>query len=157
EPCRRPPPPPGGLSAACPYCPNRRCIVDTPMRRLPLSLQIVIGMGLGLCAGPLLGPSAAPLGELGKILIQLIKGVATPLLFFAIVNAILKSEVRGRQGLTMLGFALFNSCIALAIGLLLSNLFQPGRLLDIHGVTQGPAAAAAFTDKKIDVIKTITG
>src|SRR4051795_599933 len=106
------------------------------MRRFPLSLQIVIGMAVGLVVGPLLGPSAAPLGELGKILIQLIKAVATPLLFFAIVNAILKSEVRGRQGLTMLGFALFNSCLALGIGLLISNLFHPGRLLDVHGVTQ---------------------
>jgi DAACS family dicarboxylate/amino acid:cation (Na+ or H+) symporter len=130
------------------------------MRRFPLSLQIVAGMAVGLCVGPLLGPSAAPLGELGKILIQLIKAVATPLLFFAIVNAILKSEVRGRQGLVMLGFALFNSCLALAIGLTISNLFHPGRLLDVHGVTRlgpGSAAAAAFTDKKIDVIKTITG
>jgi DAACS family dicarboxylate/amino acid:cation (Na+ or H+) symporter len=130
--------------------------VGTLMRRIPLSLQIVFGMALGLAAGPALGTSAAPLGELGKILIQLIKAVATPLLFFAIVNAILKSEVHGRQGLVMVGFALFNSCVALAIGLLISNVFHPGRLLDLHGVTKGPAAAA-FTDKKIDVIKTITG
>jgi DAACS family dicarboxylate/amino acid:cation (Na+ or H+) symporter len=125
------------------------------MRRFPLSLQITAGMVLGLIVGPLLGPSASPLGELGKILIQLIKGVATPLLFFAIVNAILKSEVRGRQGLVMVGFALFNSCIALAIGLTISNLFHPGRLLDVHGLAKG-AAASTFTDKKVDLVKTIT-
>jgi DAACS family dicarboxylate/amino acid:cation (Na+ or H+) symporter len=130
------------------------------MRRIPLSLQIVIGMAVGLVVGPLLGPSAAPLGELGKILIQLIKAVATPLLFFAIVNAILKSEVRGRQGMVMLGFALFNSCVALAIGLLISNVFHPGSLLDVHGVTKGPGTgngAGILTDKKIDLVKTISG
>jgi DAACS family dicarboxylate/amino acid:cation (Na+ or H+) symporter len=125
------------------------------MRRFPLSLQITAGMALGLAVGPLLGTSAAPLGELGKILIQLIKAVATPLLFFAIVNAILKSEVRGRHGAVMLGFALVNSSIALAIGLAISNVFHPGRLLDLHGLAKGPAAAA-FTDKKVDVVKTIT-
>jgi DAACS family dicarboxylate/amino acid:cation (Na+ or H+) symporter len=125
------------------------------MRRFPLSLQITAGMALGLAVGPLLGTSAAPLGELGKILIQLIKAVATPLLFFAIVNAILKSEVRGRQGAVMLGFALVSSCIALAIGLVISNVFQPGRLLDLHGIAKG-ASVSGFTDKKVDVVKTIT-
>ena len=126
------------------------------MRRLPLSLQITIGMAVGLALGPLLGARAAPLGELGKLVIQLIKAVATPLLFLAIVDAILKTEVRGRQGAVMLGFAALSSSIALAIGLTISNLFHPGRLLDLHGLSK-PAANAAATDKKIDVLKTIAG
>jgi Na+/H+-dicarboxylate symporter len=127
------------------------------MRRIPLSLQITVGMAVGLVVGPLLGARAAPLGELGKLVIQLIKAAATPLLFFAIVNAILKAEVRGRQGLVMLGFALLNSSIALALGLLISNVFHPGRLLTLGGLSTGPAAAGAFTDKKIDVLKTLSG
>jgi DAACS family dicarboxylate/amino acid:cation (Na+ or H+) symporter len=126
------------------------------MRRLPLSLQITVGMVVGLALGPLLGARAAPLGELGKLVIQLIKAVATPLLFFAIVDAILKTEVRGRQGAVMLGFAALSSSIALAIGLVISNLFHPGRLLDLHGLSK-PAANAAATDKKIDILKTIAG
>lgn len=52
---------------------------------------------------------AEPLGELGKLVIQLIKAVATPLLFFAIVDAILRTEVRGRQGAIMLAFAAASS------------------------------------------------
>jgi DAACS family dicarboxylate/amino acid:cation (Na+ or H+) symporter len=126
------------------------------MRRLPLSLQITIGMAVGLALGPLLGAHAAPLGELGKLVIQLIKAVATPLLFLAIVDAILKTEVRGRQGFVMLGFAALSSSIALAIGLAISNVFHPGRFLDLHGLSK-PAANAAATDKKIDVLKTIAG
>ena len=65
-------------------------------KRIPLSLQIVIGIAVGVALGPLLGARAAPLGELGKLVIQLIKAVATPLLFFAIVNAILTSPQLGR-------------------------------------------------------------
>src|SRR6266478_2616565 len=99
------------------------------MRRLPLSLQITIGMAVGLAVGPLLGARAEPLGELGKLVIQLIKAVATPLLFFAIVDAILKTEVRGRQGVIMLAFAAGSSSVALAIGLVIASGFHPGRLL----------------------------
>jgi DAACS family dicarboxylate/amino acid:cation (Na+ or H+) symporter len=126
------------------------------MRRIPLSLQIAIGMAVGLVLGPLLGTRAEPLGELGRLVIQLIKAVATPLLFLAIVDAILKTEVRGRQGVVMLGFAALSSSIALAIGLVISNVFHPGRLLDLHGISK-PAANAAATDKKIEIIKTIAG
>ena len=106
--------------------------------RLPLYLQILVGMVLGAVVGPLLGARAAPLGELGKLVIQLIKAVATPLIFFAIVNAILRTEVKGRAGVRMLVFAAINASIALAIGLLLANLFHPGRSLQ----ALAPASAA---------------
>jgi Na+/H+-dicarboxylate symporter len=125
------------------------------MRRIPLSVQILVGMALGLVAGPLLGPQAVPLGELGKLVIQLIKAIATPLLFFAIVNAILKTEVRGRAGLTMLAFAGLNGCLALAIGLTLSNLFHPGRLMRLGGLAKPDAHA--FTSQKVEVLKTLSG
>jgi DAACS family dicarboxylate/amino acid:cation (Na+ or H+) symporter len=126
------------------------------MRRLPLSLQIAIGMVVGLALGPLLGARAEPLGELGRLVIQLIKAVATPLLFLAIVDAILKTEVRGRQGAVMFGFAALSASIALGIGLLISNVFRPGRLLDLQGLKKA-GAAGALTDKKIEVLKTIAG
>src|SRR5579871_4598234 len=118
------------------------------MRRIPLSLQIAIGMAVGLVLGPLLGTRAEPLGELGRLVIQLIKAVATPLLFLAIVDAILKTEVRGRQGAVMFGFAALSASIALAIGLVISNAFHPGRLLDLQGLRKTDAAGA-LTDKKI--------
>jgi DAACS family dicarboxylate/amino acid:cation (Na+ or H+) symporter len=128
-------------------------------KHIPLSLQIVIGIVVGVVVGPLLGARAAPLGELGKLVIQLIKAVATPLLFFAIVNAILTSPALGRGALRMFGLALVNASIALGIGLLLSNAIQPGRMLGIASLA-GHAAApagAATTDKKVDVLKTLSG
>jgi DAACS family dicarboxylate/amino acid:cation (Na+ or H+) symporter len=124
--------------------------------RFPLSLQIVVAMVAGVALGPLLGPSAAPLGEIGKLVIQLIKAVAAPLVFFAIVHAILTTEIPGRAGLRMLAFAMINGSVALAIGLLLSNLIKPGRLL-AHLPKVDPGAAAAYADKKIDILKTFAG
>jgi DAACS family dicarboxylate/amino acid:cation (Na+ or H+) symporter len=127
------------------------------LRRIPLSVQIIAGMAIGLVVGPALGPSAAPLGELGRLVIQLIKAVATPLLFFAIVNAILRTEVQGRAGLRMLALATLNACIALGIGLLMSNLLQPGRSLALPKLAAPSAPLGAFADKKIDLLKTLGG
>lgn len=126
------------------------------MRRvhLSLSLAIVGAMILGLVAGPLLGPSAAPLGELGKLVIQLIKAVATPLIFFAIVNAVLTTEIAGRGAARLVGFAMLNAVFALSIGLLLSNLLHPGAHLS--GVaTPKPEDLAAYAGKKVELLKTI--
>ncbi len=122
--------------------------------RFPLYAGILAAMVLGLVVGPFLGKDAAPLGELGKLVIQVIKAVATPLLFFSIVNAILKTEINGRDGVRMVGFASINACLALGLGLLLSNLLGPGR----HLATAIPAPSAEdlakYAEKKVDFIKT---
>jgi DAACS family dicarboxylate/amino acid:cation (Na+ or H+) symporter len=111
-------------------------------------------MVLGLVVGPFLGPHAAPLGEAGKLVIQLIKAVATPLLFFAILNAILKTRVDGRSAVRMLLIATVNVTIALAIGLAASNVLRPGEHLAFVG-TGGDQAAAEYAGKKVDFMKTL--
>jgi Na+/H+-dicarboxylate symporter len=128
------------------------------IRRIPLSGQIIIGMAVGVIVGPLLGARAAALGEIGKVVIQLIKAAATPLLFFAIVQAILKTEIRGRLGLRMLGIATLNASVAVAIGILLSNLLQPGNSLQSLASYSVPAGSSGLQlNQKIDVMKTLTG
>jgi Na+/H+-dicarboxylate symporter len=126
-------------------------------RSIPLSLQIIAAMVVGAILGPLLGARAAPLGEIGKLVIALIKAAATPLLFFAIVQAIVKTEVKGRAGLRMLAFAMVNACVAVGIGLLLSNLIQPGHHLGIATQAAPAGAVASYADKKIDVMKVVGG
>lgn len=112
-------------------------------------------MALGLVVGPYLGRDAAPLGELGKLVVQLIKAAATPLLFFAVVNAVLKTEVKGRAALRLLFWACTNASIALAIGLLLSNLFQPGRHLTT--IVTPNASVATYASKTLDLLATAQG
>jgi Na+/H+-dicarboxylate symporter len=126
-------------------------------QRIPLYLQIIIGMVIGVVVGPALGNRAAPLGELGKLVIQLIKAVATPLVFLAIVNAILRTEIKGRAGLRMLVLAFVNACIALSIGLLLANLLHPGQSLQAVAPPSAAPTLAAYADKKIDLMKTLAG
>ncbi len=111
----------------------------------------------GLLLGPVLGKQAAPLGEIGRIVVQLIKGVATPLLFFAIVNAILRAEVGGKGALRMLFAAILNASLALGIGLMISNLIQPGRHLRALATSLNPGPAVnGFADRRIDFVGTIS-
>src|SRR4051794_29543751 len=97
-----------------------------PSRRLPLAGRIVLAMILGAATGLILGRRAAPLGRLGSVVIDLIKALAAPLLFFAVIDAFLRTEVRLRSGLRMVAIAAFNATLALAIGLTLSNVLRPG-------------------------------
>lgn len=123
---------------------------------IPLSVRIMVGMAVGVAAGLFLGKDAAPLGELGKLVIQLIKAAAAPLLFLAIVNAILTSEVSWRNGMRMAAIATFNASVALLIGLTLSNVLQPGRHLRAAGLSaQAAAGAAGPGSKPIDFIATV--
>ncbi len=123
--------------------------------RFPLHVQIILALGLGLVVGPLLAERASGLGEIGKLTIQLIRAAATPLLFFAIVNAILKTEIKSRAAVRLLFWASLNATIALALGLAISNLFHPGRHL-AHVMTPNPAASSAYANKKVDLLSTLS-
>jgi DAACS family dicarboxylate/amino acid:cation (Na+ or H+) symporter len=124
-------------------------------KRFPLYLQILVAIAIGLVVGPILGKDAKGFGEIGKVVIQLIKAAATPLLFFAIVHAILKTEIRGRSAARLAFWAMVNATIALTIGLLISNIFQPGRsLVGFHPASA--EAQAAYAGKKVDLFATLT-
>jgi Na+/H+-dicarboxylate symporter len=125
--------------------------------RFPLSAQIALAMALGLALGPLLGSTALPFGEGAKVVIQLIKAVAAPLLFLSIVVAILKTEVRLAGGLRMVGFAVVNGALALAVGMALSNWLLPGVRLRGFLVDPPAADAAPWAGKRIDFVKVLVG
>jgi DAACS family dicarboxylate/amino acid:cation (Na+ or H+) symporter len=128
---------------------------EAPTRGASATL-IVGAMIVGLAVGPHLGSLAAPLGELGKLVIQLIKAIATPLLFLSIVRAILTTEVEGRSALRMVAVATINVSVAIAIGLVASNLLRPGEHLALPTSPASSEAARAFAGKKVELLKTVT-
>lgn len=134
------------------------------LRRIPLYVRILIGMALGVVVGLALGPNAVRLGEFGALVIRMIKTLAAPLLFFAIVDAFLKASIRLRQAGWMVLISAINAMIALVIGLSISNLMRPGdHMVDtvaaIHAAAPGAASAmpaAAKAPEKLDFVKAIT-
>lgn len=108
-------------------------------------------MLLGVIVGPMLGKSASGLGTLGSITIQLIKAVATPLLFLAIVRAIIATQVSAGSIGRMAVIATINVSVAIAIGLTISNTFRPGE----HLVVTVTASENDYASKQLDLTKTL--
>lgn len=118
-----------------------------------LSFQIIIGLILGMIVGTLGGKSVGVLGELGKIVIQLIKASATPLLFFVIIHSILSSDIDRKSGIKLLMITFFNGICALTIGISMSKIFRAGEHLNFMTTGNLPSNLAAFADKKIDFLE----
>lgn len=121
--------------------------------RLPLYLQILAGITLGILTGVLMGTDAGPLGEIGRLVIQLVKLFAVPLLLFAILDAFLKTDIAGRAAGRMLAITSTNATIALLIGLGLSNWLKPGTHMTLPAISGTSVAPPG----KIEFLKTLGG
>lgn len=122
--------------------------------KVPLYTQIFFALACGVAVGLVFGESASALGDIGKAIIQLVKTLAAPLLFFAVTDAFIRTNVKLRNAVQMVGITAVNAVIALAIGLGISNLLQPGRHLTL---AESPGAKAPAQLEKLDFIKSITG
>jgi len=110
---------------------------------------MIAGIGLGL----VLGDATKPLAEIGKILIQLIKMIAVPLLFFTILTNIIKSDFQLKDAKRLFFFAFLNAIVALGIGLLLSNWIEPGKYLNFSPDPNSPKETLPL--QKIDWLLTL--
>ena len=94
--------------------------------RVPMIARILIAMALGVAVGLWKGKEAAGLERIGALVIDMIKALAAPLLFFAILDAFLRTQIRARSGMIMVAISAINAAIAIAVGLTLSNTIRPG-------------------------------
>ncbi len=109
---------------------------DEPLpmpNRMPLWVKVLIGVvlgaGLGVVFGNrpyLFGMGNADLGELGLLVIRLLKAMAIPLILFAILDAFVRTRITGRQGARLILICLCNVSVAFLIGLTLMNTIRPG-------------------------------
>ncbi len=114
--------------------------------RLPFYLQTLVAMFLGIALGYFGGPALSPLGKAGSALIQVIKALATPLLFLVLVDSFVHAQIQGKWLATLTGICLINSLCALIIGLGISNIFLPGTHLTWLINTPLSSAPAAKAD-----------
>jgi Na+/H+-dicarboxylate symporter len=99
--------------------------------RVPLYAQALIGMLLGAGVGAVVGPRAAELGFISKFIVEIIKWIATPLLFFAILDAIIRATIK-TKGVALLAFVCaVNAVGAITLGLIISNATHAGRYLPV--------------------------
>lgn len=115
--------------------------------KIPFWQRVLAGFVLGALAGWAFGPSAETwFGPLGTLYVTLIKMIAVPLVFFAVVNAV--SSLHGQKSVAALGGRTFlwfaiTAALAVCVGLSVGWLLQPGKGLS------GLAMAPDFTVREV--------
>ncbi|MHA7190870.1 cation:dicarboxylate symporter family transporter [Arthrobacter sp. MDT2-16] len=108
----------------------RKKVDKTHFLYIAVIVAVVLGAILGLAAPEF----AKALKPLGTGFINLIKMMIAPIIFCTIVlgiGSIAKAATVGKVGGLALGYFMLMSTFALAIGLVVGNLIQPGEGLDI--------------------------
>src|SRR5215207_6478781 len=115
-----------------------------------LYVQVLTAIVIGVLLGhfyPHLGEAMKPLGD---GFIKLIKMLIAPIIFCTVVHGIASMEDMkkvGRVGVKALIYFEVMTTIALIIGLIIVNLWQPGVGMNVDPSTLDTKAVAAFTAK----------
>lgn len=107
---------------------------------------VVLGTAVGLVFARdeiLPGLSTATFATVAGLYIRLLTALATPLIFFAIADAFVQTQIAARDGLRMFAICAANIAVAFAIGLTLLNVWQPGRTWQGRMGDLGASAAVA--------------
>ncbi len=105
-------------------------------------VAVVVGVAVGLIA-PEVGKSV---GVLGTMFVNLIKMMIAPIIFCTIVlgiGSVRKATTVGKVGGLAFGYFLVMSTVALAIGLVVGNLLDPGTGMHLSDKTAGQGAELA--------------
>lgn len=112
--------------------------------RIPLYVQIFIALILAVLLGTLLGAgNPSPTNKLiaedlaipCDLILKALKALATPLILLAVLHSFLTTSIPGRSGRRLIFLLLTNTTTAIIIGLLVANIFQPGKWGSIGDAT----------------------
>jgi len=116
-----------------------------------LYVQVLFAIALGAAVGHFAPAFGAKLKPLGDAFIRLIKMMIAPIVFTTVVVGIAKAgdmKQVGRVGLKALLYFEVVSTLALAIGLVVVNVVQPGAGIHADPSTLDPSATAEVTKGK---------
>ncbi|UIK08399.1 dicarboxylate/amino acid:cation symporter (plasmid) [Neorhizobium galegae] len=123
-----------------------------------LYFQVLVAIAAGILLGHFYPDVGASLKPLGDAFIKLVKMIIAPVIFLTVATGIAGmadlQKVGRVAGKAMIYFLAF-STLALAVGLLVSNIVQPGAGMHIDPATLDAKAVATYTAKAHDA--TITG
>ena len=123
-----------------------------------LYVQVLIAVALGVFVGwmwPAFGASLKPLGD---GFIKLVKMIITPVIFLTVVTGIAGMRdlgAFGRIAAKALGYFIVVSTLALAVGLLVANVVQPGAGLNVDPATLDTSKVATYVSEAKET--TVTG
>ena len=121
------------------------------LRRLSLTAWIFISLVIGVLLGAFFPNFAKALTPVSNIFLRLIKSIVGPLLFGTLISGIASAgelKTMGRIALKAITYFEIATTLALTIGLLVVNVFQPGAGLSLaneRGVTPALAKPASLS------------
>ncbi|MBK9306486.1 MAG: dicarboxylate/amino acid:cation symporter [Nitrospira sp.] len=105
----------------------------------PLYAQVLLAVLCGATLGVLFGEESylgglrnEQLGRLGLWVVWVLKTLAVPLIFVAILDSLIRTSLPLGQGAKLLAICLVNVMVAMIIGLTVMNLWQPGKSWQCH-------------------------
>src|SRR5256885_9499111 len=105
---------------------NPNAVTQVRRRGIPLYAKVIAGVVIGVLLGLAFGTHGTdPLGDIGLLVIRLLKTLAAPLIFFSVVDALLRTNIAAKKGATLVGISLVNACVATGIGFAVSSVWQP--------------------------------
>jgi aerobic C4-dicarboxylate transport protein len=114
-----------------------------------LYVQVLIAVALGIITGWMFPDAGRALKPLGDGFIKLVKMIIAPVIFLTVVTGIAgMADLRafGRVGAKAMAYFLIVSTLALAIGLVVANVVQPGAGLDIDPARLETGAVSTYVD-----------
>lgn len=125
------------------------------MKRIGLAWQILIGLALGIAVGAIFFDNPAVvkyLQPIGDIFIRLIKMIVVPIVVASIVVGVAGvGDVKklGRLGgKTIIYFEIITT-IAIIVGLLIANIFQPGKGVNMEQLTKTDISKYTHTTEQV--------
>ena len=101
---------------------------------LNLGFQILLAMVIGIIVGAIWGEGANIFAPLGELFIQLIKMLVIPLVAVSVISGAASlggTRSAGKIGVWTFVFYLSTTIMAVSLGLVFGELFQPGAGLDV--------------------------
>jgi aerobic C4-dicarboxylate transport protein len=123
-----------------------------------LYAQVLVAVALGVLVGWLWPSVGASLKPLGDGFIKLVRMIITPVIFLTVVTGIAGMRdlgAFGRIAAKALAYFLVVSTLALAVGLVVANLVQPGAGLNVDPASLDTSKVAAYVTKAHET--TLTG
>ncbi len=123
---------------------------------LGISAQIMIGLGLGIVFGYMFPEYGQKFKPIGDAFIRMIKMIVVPLIFSSLIMGIAGAgdfKKVGRLGAKALIWFEIATTVALFVGLVVANVFQPG--VGVALVAGDAKAATEAAKKTIDMAQTM--
>ncbi|MFO7849029.1 MAG: dicarboxylate/amino acid:cation symporter, partial [Spirochaetia bacterium] len=124
-----------------------------------LLLRILIGLILGIIVGLVAGESILWITPLGDLFVRLLQMIVMPVIFATLVMgaASISPAELGKVGIKIVLFYMLTSALAVAIGLTVANIFQPGAGLELTGTADAAGKSLeqpALTETLLNIVPT---